>query len=174
MGCNVSFPERGEKAWRSHIISHFPPTGPPKDALCIFCDEEFHRVDPHACWDLFFNHTFHHLINGQNIASSRPIFATLKYLYEYGRMSKEDFDHCMNYTERPTVDGLRPYDYEPSEITKKKESDQWRANSLVLDDRRERRAFTKYQQRERKEKSSSQPKNPLPNIINSRLERPME
>jgi hypothetical protein len=60
-------------------------------------------------------------------------------MYEINCISKEDYDHCMAYTERPFVEGLRSHDYMPPEIAKKAEIAAENDNRFVVDDRLERR-----------------------------------
>lgn len=60
-------------------------------------------------------------------------------MYENNCISKEDYDHCTAYTERPFVEGLRPHDYISPEIIKRAEIAAEKDKCFVVDDRRERR-----------------------------------
>ena len=92
-------------------------------------------------------HIADHFRFGWTIDTSRPTFAVFRHMHDNGCISAEDYAHCMNYTERPFVDGLRPADYIPREIIEKEEIAWQRDNRVIVtetrEEKRRRRAMQK-------------------------------
>jgi len=66
-----------------------------------------------------------------------------------GCISAEDYAHCMNYTERPFVDGLCPADYILREIIEKEVIARQRDNRVIVTETREEKRLRRVTQRDR-------------------------
>jgi hypothetical protein len=93
-------------------------------------------------------HIADHFASGRTLENSRPDFRVLEDMRNKGCISDEDFKHCFRYTERPYVDGLRPYDWLPEEIIEKNRATEEKANRVVVNMSRE-------EARERRRKKSA-------------------
>lgn len=161
-GCADSFPSSESDHWLSHAISHYGPNSPPTRAMCIFCKRVFVSTDPYECFTRRMNHIADHFEMGCELRWSRPDFGVIRDMYMKGRISKEDFDHAMSHTERPYVDGLRPHDYIPPEIQAKRDAEERRLNTLLVNSRQEDR------QRSRRMMSQKKSKSTNPKVVISR------
>jgi len=80
-GCTAEFHLDDVDNWRRHDLSHFGETGPPKEAMCIFCDDRvFQHADPHQRWRERMEHIAEHFEGGRSIEDSRPDFGLIRHL----------------------------------------------------------------------------------------------
>ncbi len=138
-GCSVSFPSSELENWHSHSISHYGHASPPTSAMCIFCNQNFVSNDPYECFPQRMNHIAAHFEMGWTLRRSRPDFGVIRDMWMKGCISKEDFDHAMSHTERPPLDGIRPHDYVPPKIQIKRDAEERRENTVIINPRQEAR-----------------------------------
>jgi hypothetical protein len=100
-------------------------------------------------------HIANHFDSGRTLERSRPDFGVIRDMRIKGCISKEDFAHAMNHTERPLVDTLRPYNYVPKELKEKERIDNDRANRVIVTDSRHERRRGKKQVRGESNRSGS-------------------
>jgi hypothetical protein len=80
-----------------------------------------------------------HLQELQSPRAMRPDYHLLDYLRKIEVLSLEDYNYAIEYTERPPVDGLVEYDFEPEEVRVKKERMARQEHNLEKERRQMRR-----------------------------------
>ena len=150
-GCSTSFSDAQFETWYSHSLSHYGNSGPPSHAICIFCSKVFDSNDPLICWRNRMNHIAGHFESGCAIESSRPEFGVIRDMREKGVITEADYKYCMEYTERPQCNSLRPHDYVPKEIKEKHQAAYYRENRVVIPERshkasRQRKSYKRRKQ----------------------------
>jgi hypothetical protein len=126
-GCGIKFHPTQIEAWIDHSMSHFGNFSPPSQAICTFCDEEdgifrTRDEDTRGVWrDRMMHIATSHLQELQPAEGMRPDYFLLDYLRKIEVLSIEDYNYAIKYTERPPVDGLVDYGFEPKEVKMKKE-----------------------------------------------------
>jgi hypothetical protein len=143
LGCNAVFSGSRFEDWYSHSLTHYGDAGPPNHAMCIFCHTLFDSPSPQKCWRKRMQHIADHFEMGWTIEDSRPDFKVLEDMANKERLSWARYKDCALGTERPSVDGLRPYDWEPEEVVEKRLAHERAENQVVVtDSRRELRNRT--------------------------------
>lgn len=137
IGCPISFQLSERDVWHSHNLSHYGDNPPPTHAMCIFCNTSFDSRDPFTCWSNRMNHIAEHFEMYKTIEQSRPDFHVIKDMWKKGCISEEDYKLCIEYTERPPCDGLRPSNYIPEEIEKKQKAAYDRVNRVPIRESRQ-------------------------------------
>ncbi|KAF2141197.1 uncharacterized protein K452DRAFT_36270 [Aplosporella prunicola CBS 121167] len=77
---NVPDPER---AWRTHVLSHFGGQPPPRSVRCPLCDNfEYTDQTPGRAWEKRMTHIAEHHRAGHTLATARPDFHLYQYLWQ--------------------------------------------------------------------------------------------
>ena len=123
-GCNERFHPSNDEDWIAHTIEHLTHSIPSK-SVCIFCDTKFDcsetRINPTENWRLRMDHIHDHFRDGLLFECARPDFFVLKHMSRHGLLSREKHDYLTAFSERPLVDGLKPFGWEPDERKVKRE-----------------------------------------------------
>jgi hypothetical protein len=146
IGCTLRFHPTEFEAWIAHTASHFIGKLPPK-AMCIFCDDDNSTFedqnDLHLNWRNRMLHIGGHLQNFIRTESVRPDYFVLDHMRANGLVTAEDYNHAMNYTERPHCNGLVPLGYKTREMKQKTENGLRQIYDLEKEDRLRRKAKRK-------------------------------
>lgn len=116
IGCKVQFYPHDRESWRSHCLSHWRNQSPPKDCICIFCDEQFRGS---SAWNNRILHIEGHLAGGAQVErDSRPDFALYRHMYKKGLIGETVYRSMTTYSESAGAKdlGLQPMDYKPAKL----------------------------------------------------------
>lgn len=164
-GCDVEFPLHASRPWIDHNKAHLQ-NKVPKVALCWFCDQCFDLTEPSNGLGLGYEarmlHIRDHIIHENvNMSDIFPDFAFAAHLHMHRLITNEVYNHAMAWREAirlpngsfilvPNVSSI----YDRTFIPANRSAQQERAQQLVVDLDKERRAIRK----ERKQNSKQHKK----------------
>ena len=115
MDCQIRFPPEYHQEWIAHGVSHFVLSPLPRKLICTFCPEEFDsgsHGDRMSNYTRRMSHIGQHFYDNRNLGSSlathpRPDFHLIEHFRRIGVLDEERYTDIIQYTERPTCEGLR-------------------------------------------------------------------
>ncbi|RDL39005.1 uncharacterized protein BP5553_03345 [Venustampulla echinocandica] len=148
LGCNLQFNPEYQEDWISHSASHFSTHSPPPKVICTFCNREYDSVergiDPMTNWTSRMIHIERHFwdsrrVGDQEMVHPRPDYFVLDYMLHKNLLSKKDYLHLIQYTERPECENLYSLGYQTPEMKRRAETEERRARQTHnLDNERRR------------------------------------
>jgi len=84
LGCGYSAEPDDTEEWKTHCLSHFRGSPPPRTVVCPLCGEFEGSTfnDGYEAWDARMDHVAFHHDNGYSLAASRPDFKLFQYLWK--------------------------------------------------------------------------------------------
>ncbi|KAG9248163.1 hypothetical protein BJ878DRAFT_76318 [Calycina marina] len=95
------------RRWIAHSHTHFDPALPPSSSLCLFCDDiafqspSNRRQDILRTWEDKMMHVLRHVTHPDPNRVLRPDFLVIQHLHQIGKMTQEEYNYQVSYTERP-------------------------------------------------------------------------